>query len=161
MHSLRRLFNERTTNGYSWPILNRFRSGMDLQCVVNANGAACYILGYTAKAEVEAFNQMLARAMRETEGVLPETKQQVYGMGSKLLRARRLGMHEAAFRICYFPHKLDSRDFVWIPAYPPDQRTWCINVRKARDHPDLQEPKGSLYRAPCRGWRGGTDCSLV
>ena len=82
MYSLRRLINERTTNGYSWPILSKFRSGMDLQCVVNAYGAACYILGYTAKAEMEAFNQMLQRAMRETDGMMPETKQQVYAMGS-------------------------------------------------------------------------------
>jgi hypothetical protein len=147
MYSLRRLINERTTNGYSWPILSKFRSGMDLQCVVNAYGAACYILGYTAKAEMEAFNQMLQRAMRETDGMMPETKQQVYAMGLKLLRARRVGMHEAAFRLCSFPYKLDSRDFVWIPAYPPDQRTWFINVRKARDNPEPQEPMLiALYR---------------
>ena len=147
MYALKRLLHESRTNGHSWPILSRFRSGMDLQCVVNAYGAACYIFGYTSKAEVEAFNEVLERAMRETEGILPQTKQQIYTMGLKLLRAGRVGMHEAAFRLCTFPFKLDSRDFVWIPAYVPDQRTWYINVRTWKEKPDPQEPVLlSLYR---------------
>lgn len=147
MYALKRLIHESHTNGYSWPILNRFRSSMDLQCVINAYGAACYILGYTSKAEVEAFNVALERAIRETKGVLPETKEQIYVMGLKLLRARRVGMHEAAFRVCSFPLKLDSREFVWLAAYHPSERKWYININKAKDYPELKEPQViSLYR---------------
>ena len=114
MYALKRLLHEARTNGYNWPILDFFRGGMDLQCVVNAYGAAVYILGYTTKAETEAYNEMVQRSLRETSGQLPETRQQLYGMGLKLLRSRRVSMHEAAFRMCSLPLKLAYRfEFGW------------------------------------------------
>ncbi len=121
-------------NAYNPILLRKWKGNMDVKMVSGVTGIAYYICAYLCKAEPKALQQALATLVRDTLDKQPDMplRKRMFAIGSCILRNRKMGSIEAAFKIGSFPLVMSSRKTVTINTRTPDQRYHVLKPLQER-----------------------------
>ena len=118
---LKRNPNELRINNYNKPCLLAWRANMDIQYVLDVYACAMYIVSYISKAQ-RGMSELLRNACEEAKSGNSTVKQQVRDIGNKFLNAVEISAQEAVYLALQLPLRRSSREVVFIPSSPPDER---------------------------------------
>ena len=126
---LKRNPNELRINNYNRSCLLAWRANMDIQYVLDVYACAMYIVSYISKAQ-RGMSELLRIACEEAKSGNSSVKQQVRDIGNKFLNAVEISAQEAVYLALQLPMRRSSREVVFIPSSPPDER---IQLLKSLD----------------------------
>ena len=126
---LKRNPNELRINNYNKSCLLAWRANMDIQYVLDVYACAMYIVSYISKAQ-RGMSELLRVACEEAKSGNSSVKQQVRDIGNKFLNAVEISAQEAVYLALQLPMRRSSREVVFIPSSPPDER---IQLLKSLD----------------------------
>ena len=118
---LKRNPNELRVNNYNSACLSAWRANMDIQFVLDVYACAMYIVSYISKAQ-KGMSQLLQRACDEARDGNSSIKQQVRDIGNKFLNSVEISAQEAVYIVLQLPMRKSSREVIFIPTDPPDER---------------------------------------
>lgn len=121
-------------NAYNPTILRFWKANMDIQLVGSAESAAYYVCAYLCKSEPEDLKYSLASLIREMhEAANLSQRQKLLKLGCCVLKTRRLGAQEAAYRLSDLTLIHSNIEIVFLNAKPPEKRYRVLKSRKERD----------------------------
>jgi len=94
---------------------------MDIQFVLHVYACAMYIVSYISKAQKE-MSHLFQRACGEARDGNSSVKQQVRDIGNKFLNTLEISAQEAVYIVLQLPMRKGSREVIFIPTTPPDER---------------------------------------
>ena len=122
---------------------------MDIQFELDVHACAMYIVSYISKAQ-KGMSQLLQRASDEAREGNSSIKQQVRDIGNKFLNSEEISAQEAVYIVLQIPMRKSSREVIFIPTAPPDERVQLLKPRNEIDEmeDDSEEihSKGLLIR---------------
>ena len=122
---LKRNPNELRVNNYNSACLSAWRANMDIQFVLDVYTCAMYIVSYISKAQ-KGMSQLLQRACDEVRDGNSSIKQQVRDIGNKFLNSMEISAQEAVYIVLQLPMRKSSREVIFIPTDPPDERVQLL-----------------------------------
>ena len=126
---LKRNPNELRINNYNRSCLLAWRANIDIQYVLDVYACAMYIVSYISKAQ-RGMSELLRIACEEAKSGNSSVKQQVRDIGNKFLNAVEISAQEAVYLALQLPMRRSSREVVFIPSSPADER---IQLLKSLD----------------------------
>ena len=121
---------------------------MDIQYVLDVYACAMYIVSYISKAQ-RGMSELLRTAYEEAKSGNSSVKQQVRDIGNKFLNAVEISAQEAVYLALQLPMRRSSREVVFIPSSPPDERIQLLkSVDEIKEMEDESEEieTGSLIK---------------
>ena len=109
---------------------------MDIQFVLDVYACAMYIVSYISKAQ-KGMSQLLQRACDEARDGNSSIKRQVRDIGNKFLNNVEISALEAVYIVLQLPMRKSSREVIFIPTAPPDQKVQLLksmNEIEEMDH---------------------------
>ena len=122
---LKRNPNELRINNYNAACLSAWRANMDIQFVVDVYTCAIYIVSYISKAQ-KGMSELLRTACAEAREGNASIKQQVGDIGNTFLNSVEISAQEAVYIVLQLPMRKYSRQVVFIPTSPPDERVQLL-----------------------------------
>ena len=146
---LRRNPDELRVNGYNKGCLLAWRANMDIQFVLDVYACAMYIVSYISKAQ-RGMSELLRAACDEAKNGNLTIKQQVRDIGNKFLNGVEISAQEAVYIALQLPMRRSSRDVIFIPSSPPDERIQLLKsfeeIKTLEDDSEEIETGGLLKR---------------
>ena len=119
-------------NSYN-PILTRhWRGNTDIKLVNGAHGVAMYVCYYLNKAEPEELKSQLSTLIENVLNKTPDmpTRTRLMKIGSTVLRTRKMGCHEAAFKTLGIDLVTTSRKVVLLNTQVAEKRYRVLKCKK-------------------------------
>jgi len=132
---LKRKPNELRINNYNAPCLSAWRANMDIQFILDVYACAVYIVSYISKAQ-KGMSELLRKACDEAKNGNASIKQQVRDIGNKFLNSVEISAQEAVYLVLQIPMKKSSRQVIFIPTAPPDER---VDLLKSMNEIEMME----------------------
>ena len=146
---LKRNPNELRVNNYNSACLSAWRANMDIQFVLDVYACAMYIVSYISKAQ-KGMSQLLQRACDEARDGNSSIKQQVRDIGNKFLNSVEISAQEAVYIVLQLPMRKSSREVIFIPTAPPDERVQLLKsmneIEEMDDDSEEIHSNGLLHR---------------
>ena len=146
---LKRNPNELRVNNYNSACLSAWRANMDIQFVLDVYACAMYIVSYISKAQ-KGMSQLLQRACDEARDGNSSIKQQVRDIGNKFLNSVEMSAQEAVYIVLQLPMRKSSREVIFIPTDPPDERVQLLKsmneIEEMDDESEEIHSNGLLHR---------------
>ena len=146
---LKRNPNELRVNNYNSACLSAWRANMDIQFVLDVYACAMYIVSYISKAQ-KGMSQLLQRACDEARDGNSSIKQQVRDIGNKFLNSVEISAQEAVYIVLQLPMRKSSREVVFIPTAPPNERVQLLKsmneIEEMDDDSEEIHSNGLLHR---------------
>ena len=98
---------------------------MDIQFVFDVYACAIYIVSYMSKAQ-KGMSELLRTACAEAREGNASIKQQVRDIGNTFLNSVEISAQEAVYITLQLPMRKCSREVVFIPTSPPDERVQLL-----------------------------------
>lgn len=121
--------NEIRVNQYMKNIFHYWRANHDIQPVLEPHAMVQYILSYVTKAQ-KGMSSIMEKACNEAFAGHLTLKESVRHIGNAFLNAVETSQQEAAALLLQFPMTEMSRESVFIPTSPPDERTYLLKSRQ-------------------------------
>ena len=122
---------------------------MDIQFVLDVYACAMYIVSYISKAQ-KGMSQLLQRACDEARDGNSSIKQQVRDIGNKFLNSVEISAQEAVYIVLQLPMRKRSREVIFIPTAPPDERVQLLKsmneIEEMDDDSEKIHSNGLLHR---------------
>ena len=122
---------------------------MDIQFVLDVYACAMYIVSYISKAQ-KGMSQLLQRACDEARNGNSSIKQQVRDIGNKFLNSVEISAQEAVYIVLQLPMRKSSREVIFIPTDPPDERVQLLKsmneIEEMDDESEEIHSNGLLHR---------------
>ena len=122
---LKRNPNELRINNYNVACLSVWRANMDIQFVLDVYACAIYIVSYISKAQ-KGMSVLLRTERAEAREGNASIKQQVRDIGNTFLNSVEISAQEAVYIVLQLPMRKYSRQVVFIPTSPPDERVQLL-----------------------------------
>ena len=146
---LKRNPNELRINNYNKSCLLAWRANMDIQYVLDVYACAMYIVSYITKGQ-RGMSELLRNACEEAKNGNCSVKQQVRDIGNKFLNAVEISAQEAVYLALQLPMRRSSREIVFIPSSPPDERIQLLKsidqLKELKDDSEEIESGGLIKR---------------
>jgi len=146
---LKRNPNELRLNNYNSACLSAWRANMDVQFVLDVYACAMYIVSYISRAQ-KGMSQLLQRACDEARDGNSSIKQQVRDIGNKFLSSVEISAQEAVYIVLQLPMRKSSREVIFIPTAPPDERVQLLKsmneIEEMDDDSEEIHSNGLLHR---------------
>ena len=111
-------------NAYNPVILRHWRVNMDVQLIIDADGAAYYVCHYLYKAEPEelkcALSNLIHTVFQQNQAM--SSYQRLWNIGLCVLKHRQVSAQEAAFRLSNLKLIQCSRAVVYVNTRPENKR---------------------------------------
>ena len=122
---------------------------MDIQFVLYVYACAMYIVSYISKAQ-KGMSQLLQRACDEARDGNSSIKQQVRDIGNKFCFFWEISAQEAVYIVLQLPMRKSSREVIFIPTDPPDERVQLLKsmneIEEMDDESEEIHSNGLLHR---------------
>ena len=122
---------------------------MDIQFVLDAHACAMYIVSYISKGK-RGMSELLRATCEEARDGNLTIKQQVRDIGNKFLNSVEISAQEAVYIALQLPMRRSSREVIFIPSSPPDERVMLLksleDIEKLEDDSEEVESGGLLKR---------------
>ena len=146
---LKRNPNELRVNNYNSACLSAWRANMDIQFVLDVYACAMYIVSNISKTQ-KGMSQLLQRACDEARDGNSSIKQQVRDIGNKFLNSVGISAREAVYIALQLPMRKSSREVIFIPTAPPDERVQLLKsmneIEEMDDDSEEIHSNGLLHR---------------
>ena len=119
-------------NNYNPIITRHWRGNTDIKLVNGAHGVAMYVCYYLNKAEPEELKSQLSNLIENVLNKTPDipTRARFMKFGSTVLRTRKMGCHEAAFKTLGIDLVRTSRKVVLLNTQIPEKRYRVLKCKK-------------------------------
>ena len=130
-------------NAYNPIITRHWRGNTDIKLINGAHGIAMYVCYYLNKAEPEELKNELSNLVANVLNKTPDmsTRMRLMKIGSTVLRTRKMGCHEAAFKALGIDFVTTSRNVVLLNTQVPDKRFRVLKRKKDLDNLPLDSPE--------------------
>ena len=128
----KRSANAAYINAYNPIITRHWRGNTDIKLVNGAHGIAMYVCYYLNKAEPEELKGELSKLIVNVLNKTPDmpTRARLMKIGSTVLRTRKMGCHEAAFKALGIDFVTASRRVVLLNTQVPEKRYRVLKRKK-------------------------------
>lgn len=106
-------------------IVNLMRSNVNMQFVLDAYGAACYIIDYINKSD-RGVSNLLRDVQKEIKEGNFSLQQSLQKISNTFHNNSELCIQEACYNILQLPMSRSSEDCVFIPTFPPSNRVQMV-----------------------------------
>ena len=132
----KRSTNARFINSYNPIITRHWRGNTDIKLVNGAHGIAMYVCYYLNKAEPEHLKKDLSDLIENVINKTPDmsTQTRLMKIGTTVLRTRKMGCHEAAFKTLGIDFVTTSRKVVLLNTHTPEKRYRVLKCKKDLDN---------------------------
>ena len=110
---------------YSPKILTLMRSNMNLQFVLDAYGAACYIIDYINKS-CGGMSKIMRNVLQEIRECNEGLQESLRKISNTFHNNSELSIQEACYNILQLPLSKSSEESIFIPTFPPDERVHMV-----------------------------------
>ena len=118
-------------NAYNPTILRFWRANMDIQLVGNAESAAYYVCAYLCKSEPEELKASLLSLIKEMDNAASiSQRQKLMKIGCCVLKTRRFGAQEAAYRLSNLKLTHSNIEIVSVNTKKPEKRYRVLKSKK-------------------------------
>ena len=138
--------NARFLNSYNPIITRHWRGNTDIKLVNGAHGIAMYVCYYLNKAEPEHLKKNLSHLVENVINKTPDmsTQTRLMKIGTTVLRTRKMGCHEAAFKTLGIDFVTTSRKVVLLNTNIPEKRYRVLKCKKDLD--DLPLNSSEIFK---------------
>ncbi|KAK3919183.1 Fumarate hydratase, mitochondrial [Frankliniella fusca] len=112
-------------SSYSPKILTLMRSNMNLQFVLDAYGAACYIIDYINKSS-RGMSKIMRDILQEIRNGNDSLQQSLRKVSNTFYNNSELSIQEAVYNILQLPLSRSSEECIFIPTFPPTDRVHLV-----------------------------------
>ncbi|KAE8740983.1 hypothetical protein FOCC_FOCC013509 [Frankliniella occidentalis] len=127
---------------YSRKILTLMRSNMNLQFVLDAYGAACYIIDYINKS-CRGMSKIMRNVLKEIREGNENLQQSLRKISNTFHNNSELSIQEAVYNILQLPLSKSSEECIFIPTFPPQERVHLVKSQSELEM--LDETSTDIY----------------
>ena len=133
---LKRSPSEIRISCYNPHLLKAWQANMDIQFVLDPYACDVYILSYITKGQ-RGISKLLRKACEEAKEGNKNIVSKVRHIGNKFLNAVEISAQEAVYLVLQMPLRRSSREFQFINASDPDERTFLLkSINKIKELSD-------------------------
>lgn len=118
------------------------RSNINLQFVLDAYAAACYIIDYIKKSST-GMSKIMRNVLKEIREGNENSQQSLRKIRNTFHNNSELSIKEACYNLLQLPLSKSSEECIFIPTFPPDER---VHLIKSQDQlQDLDTSFTDIY----------------